>query len=589
MSKRVLAVILSVLMLATLFAACSNTAQPSATPTATPEPTAAPSVEPTPEEWQTPLSADDPVTFTFLWPLANYPVNSLDTRLGKEVYNRVGVAFEYILTTGDANEYHNLLVASRDFPDVVTIGQGAQVQLYMDANCLLPVEEMLQENAPYVYEMWTSERNNNLVQRWKTMSGTDTLYFWGNSMDIDREGQGPVLDFLSPDLVLEELPDFGSYFLFPEITTITNEVPQNMSDMYEIYKAYQQKYGNDGVHYATAIHAGYGITMAKYGAVINGYKAYNDPLVISPDGNIELPILLDCVKEYLLFQNKLYREGLMDPESPLGTQEDCLTKFSSGSILSYGGNWWMAHNANMTMANTDSMKDNTYIPVQVKADGYEGSIYQSNLAKVGWRMVALTEDCEKPEKFIQYMEWYYRDPEAQLLLNWGFEGEDYIINADGEPDMNAELNASHTGDYYKYDLGLSAIGPAPLYWCFWPVPSRTVQGYAPRHVLADFNQSGAVSDLYQAVESAGWGWNTQTRGQWYADPTLLGVKFDADQLNKWTLANATLDDGIMNMIMAPTEAEAISQYYAIVASMDANGALEYVDYMNNLYHEYAAQ
>lgn len=587
--KSILAIVLAVMMLAGVFAACNNQNQPSPTPTATPEPTAAPSVEPTPEEWHSPLSADDPVTISFLWPLAKYPNNTIDTRLGQELKNRTGIDFSFILTTGNADEYHNLLVASRDFPDVITVNP-ASIEMYIDAQCILPLEDLYMDNAPFTYSVWASEENGNLIQSWKNQGGSDTLYLTGMSMSCLLPGTTPIVDYLNNYQGAES--DWASYFLYPEVTQLTSAKPQTLSDVYDLYVAYQDQFGGDGVHFATAVYSDLAAGLVQVGAQLGGYrKTRFSDLVMMPDGPLVDPFTTDAAKQYLLFLNRCYREGLMDPESPLQGSDEVLIKASNGNIFGYTADWWLEYNANNTMANTESLADHRFVSAQIKLDDTVEQTWQNNKATVGWRPVVLTEDFERPEKFVQFVEWFYREPGAQMLMGWGFEGEDYVMNADGQPDLTADLaNNKLTADYYRDDLGLSANGNAPWAWAMLPLPERTIEGYVGVNANANFRRAPTeLSAIDQAIADAGWSPNGQTAGMHWKDPTLLGVLLDADKKAMWTVSRSLLNDEVMNIIMAATEADAIAAYYQAIATHESAGAPEYVEYMNGMYDQYSSK
>jgi hypothetical protein len=216
----------------------------------------------------------------------------------------------------------------------------------------------------------------------------------------------------------------------------------------------------------------------------------------------------------------------------------------------------------------------------------EGEQYWNlNTANAGWRMVGITTSCERPDKVLQFLEWVYTDSNAQLLLGYGFEGKDYIWNDDGEPDINDEIDATHDGDYY-YELGLSNGGKGPWSWAFWPMPSRTNEGYPPNVSQCDYrmNPEGNVDPALKAVGESPFNFFYDTSGTYFAEYGYIGITIGAD--DPMNIAKGTADnlinDAVANMIRAESEAEVEQIYNDTVQQMVDAGIEDYINYMNGI-------
>jgi len=587
-----LALLLVVVMIAAVFAGCQQKVSPTPSTAPSAAPTEAPA-EPTPAP--NPLTPEDPVTLTFLWPFANSP-KWAGTKIGDLVTEQTGITWEFSSTQGNATEYHNLLVSSRDFPDVLTMDKNTDLKMYLEANALQPLESVMMENAPTVYSILSLEENDNLIGAWKNMVnslvGQQELYFMGMSLaNVNRPGTTPPKDFFSPELIETALQGMSAYFLYPTITEISIARPDTLDEIYQIYKNYDARYGGDGVHYALGGYANGAGASLRYGAYLYGYRqaTYGGDYMVYKEGEDYVPtITVPEVKDYILFLNRCYREGLMDPEAPLMSDDDAIMRHSNGDYLSHLGGSWVIAKANTTLLNTESTKNMMYCPVAiVRGEGYTGPLWQSNKSSVGWRMIGVTEDCERPEKYFQFLEWLYTEPGAMLMFGWGFEDVDYFLNADGQPDLTAAMVEQGTGDYY-WNLGLSAGDMYSYLWAMMPMVSRTPEGFAIGHQLAPIRTSGTGGDArFAAIEADGWFWSTDFRGMFFKDPTLVGIPMDRAQTDKWTVATSTINDSVNNIIMAQSEAEASSMYDAMVTEFVSGAAMEYVEYVNTMYSQYA--
>lgn len=538
-----------------------------------------------------PLSPDDPYTFTFLWPFTGGPKwgPGDNTPIAQEMFERTGIRIEMQETTGDWAEFHNLLVASGDFPDMLTMGQGREVNRYLDAQALVSLEELVPEYAPTFYEMLTSPDNGNVWNTYRNM-GRGEVYFYGMASEWVFKGQPKVQDLLNDDpLYLPTYPDSATaMFLYPTLAEFTDEKPETLDDVWDLLVAYQEEYGGDGVHYAMTTYDQEGDVHVETPLYFDNFYIEDSGLRMvwtDEDPTYRIGFLEDTVRDYLLWLNRAYREGLMDPEGPIQTEDQAQTKYNNAHIFAKVGSWNLVHTANSAFPDIPDLSDMTYIPMKVTID--EDSEYRGwNVGSIGWRMTGITVDAERPAKIAQWIEWAYSEPGAWLLLNWGFEGEDYIFNDKGEPDLTDEIVATHTGDYY-YDLGLSIGDTYPWVWPVLPQVSRTIEGYPPINMLADYYTAGdpAMDDRDRAVIDSVFNWHTDYTGENWQDFTIAGTAgFVPDQVAlNWQTAGQQLDDIVNQIILAESEADALARYEQGVEQVLALGVQDYVDWYNENY------
>lgn len=68
---------------------------------------------------------------------------------------------------------------------------------------------------------------------------------------------------------------------------------------------------------------------------------------------------------------------------------------------------------------------------------------------------AVSANSENPEKAMELMNWIYKTKEANDLLNWGVEGEDYVVNEDGTIGFPEGVTAENVG--YHQDFGWAML------------------------------------------------------------------------------------------------------------------------------------
>ena len=108
--------------------------------------------------------------------------------------------------------------------------------------------------------------------------------------------------------------------------------PTNTDELYNVLKTIKEKKNVIPLTVSNKAPAIYGNIAATFG-VFTDWKEVDGKLV----HRAELPEM----KEYLTFMNKLYKEGLLDTETPINTAQKSIEKFSGGKAM-YELPWWSA-------------------------------------------------------------------------------------------------------------------------------------------------------------------------------------------------------------------------------------------------------
>lgn len=538
-----------------------------------------------------PLDPTDTCDLVFLWPLAHAPLLE-GSKIGEAIREATGINLTIIPTMGDWQEYHTLMLASGDFPDVVTVNKGtSELPRYVESESLIDVEELAKIYAPTFLSVLESDENGNLANIYRDM-GDGVLRFWGMDFDVNAPGQSPVIDYYGDQFFsIKDFPSFSMMANFPQIGEFTDAKPKNLDDVYALYTAYMEAYGGDGVHYAVTLSRDSGKSLVEMANSMAGYQTVDHAISKRPEesyADAKFYFMEPSVLPFMQYLNKLYREGIMDPEGPIQTQEDAIAKLSSGYVFSTLGGWYEGYQASQTFIGIEGKEDNMFVAMILSNDGEQ--YWNANTASLGWRVVGITPSCKRPDKVLQLIEWLYTSQEAQLLLGYGFEGEDYIWNEQGEPDINAEIDSTHNGDYY-FELGFSNGDTVPWNWAFWPALSRTKDGYPPDVTESDYrmNPDSSMDPAIAAVAASPFNFFYDTTGTYFAEYGYMGITLGSDDMR--SLAKGTADnlinDAVANMVMAGSEAEVEQIYNETVQLMIDAGILEYMDYMNGIATERA--
>ncbi len=290
------------------------------------------------------------------------------------------------------------------------------------------------------------------------------LVIWGNNGSDYQAAveQGKLFDWEEDDVLSDEGDDLQKYFqvaldankelnsdgkLHGIGNNVTNETGEhdlfiynwglrwdlyeqlghpevkNLDDLEDLLKKMKEACptGDDGKpSYALSIWPDWDNTMVMYvKGLASAYYGYDELGIGLYDSNTGefLDALSDDgpYMEALKFVNKLYRDGLVDPDSMTQTYDEMITKVRNGNVLfsifDYAGS--TAYN------NEDHIADGKIMLPLVPTDA---SVIVQGLSTSGQgRIWSIGDLCEEPERVLQLINWLFT-PEGALTNLYGLKG-----------------------------------------------------------------------------------------------------------------------------------------------------------------------
>ncbi len=211
---------------------------------------------------------------------------------------------------------------------------------------------------------------------------------------------------------------------------------KNLDDLENVLKQMQEACptGDDGKPtYALSIWPDWDSTMVMYvkglASAYHGYDELGIGLYDSSNGKF-LDALADDgpYMEALKFVNKLYRDGLVDPDSMTQTYDEMITKVRNGNVLfsifDYAGS--TAYN------NDDHIADGKIMLPLVPS---EASVIVQGLSTSGQgRIWSIGDLCDEPERIMQIINWLFT-PEGALTNLYGLKGLMWDYDSDGNTEF----------------------------------------------------------------------------------------------------------------------------------------------------------
>ncbi|MCJ8012237.1 extracellular solute-binding protein [Paenibacillus sp. KQZ6P-2] len=144
-------------------------------------------------------------------------------------------------------------------------------------------------------------------------------------------------------------------------------------------------------------------------------------------------------KEYLAFMNKLYNEGLIDPEWAINQSNTVIEKFTSGKAFMYRAGWFDAENINKALAKNNP---NGKIAILPYMKGDDGKAAQVGTGGISW-FIAIPKWSTNKDDAMKYLDLKMGE-EIFKGNALGIEGTHYKVE-DGKyypilPKFNEEWN-----------------------------------------------------------------------------------------------------------------------------------------------------
>ncbi|WP_256761851.1 hypothetical protein [Cohnella sp. WQ 127256] len=305
----------------------------------------------------------------------------------KEKFN---VDIKKLVYSIDMNEKLNLMLATSDYPEVITNMDDAMAEKFIAQGRAIDLTDLIEKSAPNV-----KEKLGKYLNLMKNDEGK--IYklpaMWGENPNVAGW-------------------DFGiRYDWWKELGTPIYQTPE------EYYQALKQVMANHPTNaqgqkiYAISDNANAGTNTQGanlYNGMLSAYGFKNGFKVNDSTGEfthwMNTPEGLEIAK----YINRFYREGMMDPDFLTNKFEDWQTKVTNERVIGNIGTWWQLWvGGQEAWAEQDKDKYNIekrYMNVSVKAPGVEKSTELSSNFIGNYRMI-ITDKAKDPQKIIEWLNW----------------------------------------------------------------------------------------------------------------------------------------------------------------------------------------
>lgn len=341
------------------------------------------------------------------------------------IIDNKNVMIEFTSAQGAAEQRLNTMMVSDDYPDVMWMDRGQNVERLADAGRLVALDPWLEDSN--LLEL-VGEETLNLLR-----SDDGKLYQFPNWY-ISGDGMNGNSGWVVNQEIYQEL---GS----PELETF--------ADLYNYLKEVDENY--DVIPFETSfdfqgaelIYAGMGERRTT--------RFISDLYSYPVDNKLESIYDDPAFKESMVFINKLYREGLITQDGFTQTRDQAEEKFNNARVA-------VAAAGDIISPISDA--NNLYL-FPSGHPGYEmlwplhkegleqDNIYVGNVNKLGWNVNVITISAENPERIFKFMDWM-TSPEGQRIVAYGPKGVFYNeVDEEGYPIVNENYINSTSDEMNK--------------------------------------------------------------------------------------------------------------------------------------------
>lgn len=411
-TKRILSLIGIFGVIAALFAGCGggsgSSAAASSAPASSAASTASSEAEPAGEEEIVPLT----VFIDFTW----FDTEKFEGIIPDEITRQTGVT---LIPTKAADEMQlGVLIASNDLHDLV---YSDKLQDRMsNSNICYPYNELIEQYAP----TFKPSDDEIMIATSYSSDGNYYMILNANSSEEDwraaKAGSPTMASLVYRRDIVDEL---GMYPM------------ETLDDYVNVLAAVKEKYPD-----MTGLTMEYTFMTNIFRVwLIDGWVPTRPYMQETADQKIIHQTSAPGYRDFLKFMNNLYLNGYINPDNFAftdGTQSEELCMTNKAFSMSF-------MTGNVAQKLDRGLKDNGF-------DGYFEHVmplseYSYVKFGLGWAGTYITRNNSNPEKSIQLMEWMF-SPEGQRITQWGREGYEYTLDADGVPVFSDEwLQAREDG------------------------------------------------------------------------------------------------------------------------------------------------
>lgn len=409
--KKLLAITLSIAMLASSLTGCGSNNSNSGTTSEKPAATTDASKGDGSGDQSS--STGEVKHFTAFFATAGTELNS-DNVAKKAIADLIGADCDEKWLTGQtAQEAVGTIISSGEYPDFIDGMQGTQTLI--DNGALVPLDEHW-DNYPNIKKFLTDKE-------WEQVKQSD-----GHIYVIPQFGiiNGKETETIHNDEAFWIQTRVLKWAGYPEVKTM-----DQYFDLLEKYAKANPKHtdGTPVIPYTILCDDWRYFCLENAPQFLDGYP--NDgSVIVNSDHQIVDYNTTPTAKAYFKKLNEEFNKNIVDKDSFTQTYDQYISKLSTGRVLGMIDQHWDFQQAEDSIKSLGYM-DCTYVPLPITIDGTKESNWHTGGTQVNVSSgLAITTQCKDLEGALKFVDDLLSE-KVLNIRNWGIEGTDYSVDENG--------------------------------------------------------------------------------------------------------------------------------------------------------------
>ncbi len=358
----------------------------------------------------------------------NHQAPPADNKIFKWMKDEFNVTFTWDIAVGVKDQKIGVMIASGDYPDILNVDSPK----FYEAGALIPLDDLIDKYGPNLKKHYASA--------WEKMKEPDgkvyTLPAWGI---VDNRDTSTWYGDSALWIQKEVMKEFG----YPKITT--------MDEYFDIIMKYKEKYptvnGMPTIGYTILTYDWRAFCLINPPNFLAGYPNDGNGTVNPQTYKYEVFLDKDISKRWFKKLNEMNAKGIIDRTCFVDNYDQYMAKLSSGRVLGIHDQNWQFQDAGTALRNQD-MYNRTMMPLPIVFDESITPRYRNKPLPNIQRGYGISIKAKDPVRIIKFMEAQISE-EAQRVFHWGFEGEDWQWDADGNPYRTPEQREQQEDGVWK--------------------------------------------------------------------------------------------------------------------------------------------
>lgn len=455
---------------------------------------------------------------------------------------KTGVKLNTTVPISQSDESVALMIAEQNYPDML-LAKGDTGAL-IEAGALIDLAPLIEEHAPNIKKMYGDQ-----LDRLRFSKDDPAIY----ELTSAAAGPNTPLDTSGSALMQFQVLEANDY-----------KIPEDLAEFEKMIKDFlaenpKTPEGEDYIGLSISVADWqWLITLGNPAGFIAEAHQDNGQWIVDENNKAYYKFLSPKIKEYMRWLNRMYQEGILDPQFATQTHEDYVAKIASGRVLALTDQFWDFQDAT-NILEVDKKYSQTYapLPLNMEKGQKNATLLYPGINGYG---ISISKTAEDPVKLIKFLDYIASD-EGQVLVQWGIEGEYWEYDENGKRVVTEKhKEMAETDPDYGKKTGIGRHN--------YPFPAQpnTYLDETGNPVIMSSKEK-FIEDYNEAEKAAVKAWGVETIPEIFPQPDEFEIP---DYPPLWTLNLPTDVTAIVNQLDEVAWADLVAMILDSPDNFDAN-------------------